>query len=58
MSLSDRVAKLERDASPPEALRVVYVAEGADKAAEHDRQRQQERYHGPLAILDETDRNL
>lgn len=58
MNLKSRVLQLERDASPSEALRVVYVAEGADKGAEHDRQRQQERYRGPLAVLDEIDRNL
>jgi len=58
MNLKNRLEQLEREASPPEALRVVYVAEGADKTAEYDRQRQQECYRGPLAILDETDRKL
>ncbi|WP_172969705.1 hypothetical protein [Rhodanobacter sp. T12-5] len=56
MNLKNRVRTLEREISPPEVLRVVYVADGVDKAAEHDRQRQQEHYRGPLAVLDETDR--
>jgi len=58
MTLITRLEQLERDRSPAEALRAVYVAEGADKAAEYERQRQQEHYRGPLAVLDEIDRDL
>lgn len=58
MNLKGRLILLERVIFRPDTLRVVYVPDGADKAAEHECQRQQERYRGPLAVLDETDREL
>lgn len=58
MSLTTRLRLLERAIFRPDTLRVVYVPDGTDKAAAHERQRRQEGYRGPLAILDEADRNL
>lgn len=57
MKLRDRLSLLERAIFRPETLRVVYVPDGTDKAAEHQRQRQ-EGYRGPLVVMDETDRAL
>jgi len=58
MNLKNRVLQMERAALPSEPLRVVYVANSADRDAEYERQRQQERYYGPLAVLEEADRGL
>lgn len=58
MNLKNRLLLLERAIFRPDTLRVVYVLDGTDKTAEHQRQRQQEGYRGPLAVVDETDRAL
>ncbi|WP_158881445.1 hypothetical protein [Rhodanobacter sp. L36] len=58
MKITERIEKLERDASSLEPFRVVYTPDGIDKEAELIRQRQVDRYRGPLVIMDETDRNL
>lgn len=58
MKLKSRLLLLERAIFRPDTLRVAYVPDGADKAAEHERQRLQEGYRGPLAVMSETDRAL
>lgn len=58
MNLRERLRALERVLEPTEAYRVIFVAGGADQAAETARYREETGYRGMVICMDETDARL
>lgn len=58
MNLRERLRALEQILEPEEAYRVIFVAEGADQAAETVRYREETGYRGMVICMDETDARL
>jgi len=58
MNLRERLRALEQILEPQEAYRVVFVADGADHAAEIARYREETGYGGHVVCMDESDAKL
>lgn len=58
MNLRDRLRALEQVLQPSEAYRVIFVANGADQAAEIARYRLATDYQGMVICMDEADARL
>jgi len=58
MNLRERLRALEQVLEPEEAYRVIFVADGADQAAEIARYREEAGYCGHVICMDESDAKL
>lgn len=57
-SLTDRVARLEGRRVQQDPLRVIYIAENADRGDAAQRYRQETGYRGIVVAMDEVDCGL
>ena len=58
MSIKNRLQLLEKALGRVDVFRVIYVADGADKAAARESYREETGYHGIVVVMGETDREL
>lgn len=58
MSIKNRLRLLEKVIGCWDAFRVIFVANNADKKAEHEQYRTKTGYQGIVVVMDDTDRAL